>query len=133
MSAIRIKVRENVLRDPSRVTQQMYVDYLGRLGRGWVCERDGAVAGFAYAAKEDGSIWALFVEPGHEGHGIGRQLLALATSYLFELGHAKVVLGTGAGTRADRFYAAQGWERTEGAPGDEVQFSLARPRVPASA
>ncbi|MGZ8291779.1 MAG: GNAT family N-acetyltransferase [Telluria sp.] len=128
MSAIRLAVQENRLRDPARITHAMYVDYLDLLGRGWVCERDGTIAGFACADKDQASIWALFVNPADEGLGIGKQLLALATSYLFELGHGKVVLTTGPGTRADRFYAAHGWERNEAAPGSEVGFTLSRPR-----
>lgn len=131
MSAIRLGVQENRLRDPARVTQQMYVDYLDLLGRGWVCERDGAIAGFAYADRAEGSIWALFVDPAHEGAGIGKRLLALATGYLFEQGHAKVVLSTGPGTRADRFYKAQGWQRSHAEGEAEAFFTLERLEQPA--
>lgn len=119
MTAIRLAVRENVLSNPGRVTQQMYEDYLDRLGRGWVCARDGAVIGFSYAAREDHSIWALFVEPGHEGLGAGKRLLQLATDWLFSCGAQAVTLATSAGTRADRFYQAQGWQR--GAMKDSVE------------
>ena len=131
MSAIRLGVQENRLRDPARVTQQMYFDYLDLLGRGWVCERDGAIAGFAYADRAEGSIWALFVDPAHEGAGIGKRLLALATGYLFEQGHAKVVLSTGPGTRADRFYKAQGWRRSHAEGEAEAFFTLDRREQPA--
>ena len=126
MSAIRLAVLENRLRDPSRVTLKMYEDYLDALGRGWVCERDGVIAGFAYAERDVGSIWALFVDPAHEGAGIGKQLLALATSYLFGLGHTKVVLSTGPDTRADRFYTAQGWQRSHRDGEAEACFTLER-------
>ncbi|NML60377.1 GNAT family N-acetyltransferase [Massilia sp. RP-1-19] len=132
MSAIRLAVVENQLRDPARITPKMYADYLGALGRGWVCERSGVIAGFAYASRDDGSIWALFVDPAHEGSGIGKQLLALATGYLFEQGHAKVVLSTGPGTRADRFYTAQGWRRSHGDGAAEAFFTLDRPSHAAS-
>jgi GNAT superfamily N-acetyltransferase len=127
MSAIRLAVQENRLRDPGRVTAQMYADYLDSLGRGWVCERDGGIAGFAYADRAQGSIWALFIDPAHEGCGIGRHLLALATGYLFEQGHAKVVLTTGPGTRADRFYTSQGWQRSHRIGEAEATFVLERP------
>jgi GNAT superfamily N-acetyltransferase len=127
MSAIRLAVRENVLSNPGRITQQMYEDYMERLGRGWVCERDGAVIGFSYAAREDSSIWALFVEPGHEGLGAGKRLLRLATDWLFGLGAAAVKLSTAAGTRADRFYLAQGWQRVETHGDADAHFRLARP------
>lgn len=126
MSAIRLAVRENRLRDPGRITAQLYADYLDALGRGWVCERDGVIAGFACADRAQGSIWALFIDPAHEGFGIGRELLALAVEYLFGLGHPEVKLSTGAGTRADRFYAIQGWRRGLEKDGGEVGYSLPR-------
>jgi hypothetical protein len=67
MSRIRLSVAENVLSDPSRVTAQMYEDFLEKSGRGWVAEDKGEIVAFCYADKENASIWALFVCPGHEG------------------------------------------------------------------
>ncbi|MEJ6007005.1 GNAT family N-acetyltransferase [Paucibacter sp. AS339] len=127
MSAIRIAVRENRLNNPARVTVQMYEDYLDRLGRGWVCEHEGEIIGFSYAAKDDASIWALFVHPDKEGLGAGGPLLNLATDWLFSLGHAAVNLGTEANTRADRFYQAKGWIRGEMKDSVEVNYTLPRP------
>ena len=86
MSRIRLSVTENMLSDPTRVTLQMYEDYLEDCGRGWVAEIDGVVVAFCYADKVDGSIWALFVAPGHEGLGLARCLLACAVDWLFALG-----------------------------------------------
>ncbi|XLZ72846.1 GNAT family N-acetyltransferase [Massilia sp. SR12] len=125
MTAIRLGVRENTLSDPGRITQQMYEDYLERLGRGWICERDGVVIGFSYAAREDHSIWALFVAPGHEGLGAGKQLLLLAAEWLFACGALAVKLATAANTRADRFYQAQGWQRGAMKNAIEVGYLLA--------
>jgi GNAT superfamily N-acetyltransferase len=124
MSAIRLAVRENALSDPSRITPQMYEDYLHRLGRGWVCELDGKIVGFSYAEKANASIWALFVLPEHEGLGVGKGLLRLAVDWLFSLGHNEVTLGTAANTRADRFYAAQGWTRLGMKNAVEVSYKL---------
>lgn len=129
MSVIRLAVTENRLRDPSRITVQMYEDYLGRLGKSWVCEADGVIAGFAAADKAEGSIWALFVDPAHEGLGIGKRLLALMADYLFALGHERIVLSTSADTRADTFYASQGWERGKMKDDVEVHYSLSKPRA----
>ena len=125
MSHIRMAVTENVLRDPSRVTPQMYEDFLDKSGRGWVAEKQGEVVAFCYADKANASIWALFVRPGEEGQGLARTLLQLAVDWLFELGHDCIHLSTTPNTRADRFYAAQGWLRT---PGDasEVHFTLSK-------
>lgn len=125
MSAIRLAVTENVLSDPSRVTEQMYEDYLALLGRGWVAEADGQLAGFCYAATADASIWALFMNPQFEGRGIAKRLLQLAVDWLFEQGRDEVQLSTSRGTRAERFYTRQGW--TSQVLNDRnVEFRLAR-------
>lgn len=126
MSRIRLSVTENTLSDPARITPQMYEDFLERLGRGWVAEQDGDIVAFCYADKVDASIWALFVQPGYEGRGLAKSLLRLATDWLFELGHERIHLTTGAGTRADHFYAAQGWVR-EPTKGRDIAYSLLKP------
>jgi len=126
MSRIRLAVRENTLSDPGRVTGQMYRDYLDALGRGWVAELEGELVGFSYADRTDGSIWALFVDPPREGLGAGKRLLRLAVDWLFEIGFDEVRLGTAANTRADRFYAAQGWTREGMRNAIEVTYRLRR-------
>jgi len=129
---IRLAVRENRLSNPARVTPAMCIDYLDKLGRGWVAELDGEIIGFSYADRTDASIWALFVDPAHEGRGAGKQLLRLAADWLFEIGHDEVRLGTQANTRADRFYAAQGWTRGDMKDEVEVWFTLRRGQVNAA-
>lgn len=116
MSTIRLSVRENVLTNPHRVTRKMYEDYLDLHGRGWVAEINGEIVGFSYADKTNASIWALFISPDHEGKGLAKQLLNLATNWLFDEGNPCVRLSTGTGTRAEQFYRLQGWvrERLEG-------------------
>jgi GNAT superfamily N-acetyltransferase len=128
MSRIRLAVTENALRDPARITTAMYEDYLERSGRGWVAELDGEIVGFSYADHVNASIWALFVQPGQEGLGLGTALLDQATDWLFARGHARVRLTTGADTRADRFYAARGWNR-EPVSATEIAYTLARPAL----
>ena len=103
----------------------MYRDYLGLLGRGWVCLMGRKIVGFAYASRQDASIWALLVAPGHEGLGIGQRLLRLAADWLFATGAPAITLSTGAGTRAERFYGAAGWTRVDGIDAGSVTFRLA--------
>jgi GNAT superfamily N-acetyltransferase len=124
MSKIRLAVRENVLSDPSRITVQMYEDYLELRGRGWVAEVDGTIAAFCYANSTNSTIWALFVASEYEGQGLAKQLLGMATEWLFAEGQEFVRLSTAAGTRADRFYASQGWTR-ERVEGNEAFYALA--------
>lgn len=127
MSRIRIAVRENRLSDPTRITEAMYRDHLGPLGRSWVAELGGEVIAFSSAARADASIWALFTDPAHEGLGAGKRLLQLAVDWLFSEGAQEVQLGTAANTRADRFYAAQGWQRQAMRNEIEVEYRLPRP------
>jgi GNAT superfamily N-acetyltransferase len=129
MSSIRLSVRENILSDPARVTEQMYYDYLDALGRGWVVESHGKILGFSYAASKDSSIWALFVSPEYEGRGLGARLLASAVDWLFELGNETVQLSTAANTRADKFYCAQGWARHAAEGEKDVRYQLRRPKT----
>jgi GNAT superfamily N-acetyltransferase len=126
MSKIRLAVRENTLSNPASVTQTMYEDYLELLGRGWVCELGGQIIGFSYAAILDHSIWALFIDPNFEGRGAGKELLYLATQWLFENGATVVKLSTSINSRADNFYLAQGWSRGEIKNECEVSFSIER-------
>jgi GNAT superfamily N-acetyltransferase len=126
MSRIRLAVRENALSNPARITETMYRNFLDALGRGWVAELDGEIIGFSYADRTDASIWALFVDPAREGLGAGSRLLRLAVDWLFEIGNDEVRLGTQANTRADRFYAAQGWTREGMRDAIEVGYRLRR-------
>jgi len=107
MSEIRFAVRENQLANPSRIAP--VVDWLFEHSIFWVWEEDGAIQGFSAADPRDGSIFALFVDPSYEGRGIGRALLPLACDVLREAGHTTATLTTEAGTRAERFYRADGW------------------------
>ncbi|WP_332879458.1 GNAT family N-acetyltransferase [Massilia sp. S19_KUP03_FR1] len=127
MSRIRLSVTENTLSDPSKVTLQMYRDYLDARGRGWVCCSGRRIVGFAYASRDDASIWALFIQPGHEGRGIGRKLMGFAEAWLFGLGAPAITLDTGRGTRAERFYAASSWLREPDDGGRNVRFRKQAP------
>ena len=132
MSVVRLAVRENRLSTPDRITPAMYADYLGPIGRSWVCcDARGRLVGFSSAAlptpKSDASIWALFVLPELEGRGLGKRLLALATEWLFAQDAPRIVLGTAAATRADAFYERLGWRRGKMIDAIEVEFTLERP------
>ncbi|MBB6133068.1 GNAT superfamily N-acetyltransferase [Massilia aurea] len=120
MSRIRLSVNENRLRDPPRITPQMYADFLEKDGRGWVALVDGEIVAFSYANRIDGSIWALFVDPRFEGQGLGKQLLSLATDWLFSLGFRRVTLSTGTHTRAAQFYTRLGWRLASSSADDSV-------------
>jgi GNAT superfamily N-acetyltransferase len=108
MHRVRLLARENALHNPALITESDYLMALNALGRGWVIEEDGEIVAFAIGYRS-GSIWALFVHPGHEDRGYGTALHAVAVDWLWSLGHKRLWLGTGPGTRAERFYLSKGW------------------------
>jgi len=109
VTEIRNSVTENVLSDPSRVTIEMYKWFEQNPGI-WLWEEDGKVLGFSAADTRDGTIFALFIDPEHEGRGIGRALFAKALEALRKAGHTTGSLTTQPGSRADRFYQRAGWK-----------------------
>ena len=106
--AIRMGVRENILSDPSKVTDEDVAWYREQ-AIFLVAEEAGEIAGFACANHQTGLIWALFIDPAQEGRGHGRALIDAALAGLKAAGHAQAWLETGAGTRAERFYRRHGW------------------------
>jgi GNAT superfamily N-acetyltransferase len=125
ISELRLSVRENRLSNPGSVTQAMYDEYIGEIGRGWVAELDGRIEGFCIA-RDDGYIWALFVRPGFEGRGLARALMGECVTWLVGLGVSRAELETGANTRAEAFYRRAGW-REVGRRGADITFCLALP------
>jgi GNAT superfamily N-acetyltransferase len=126
MHRVRMAVRENRLSDPSLITQDDYVEHLTKLGRGWVAELDGVVAGFAAGRVTDGNIWALFVDPACERRGCGTRLHDVMVSWLFAQGLGRLWLSTEPGTRAQRFYLRRGWTPDPPHRPGEVRLSLVR-------
>jgi GNAT superfamily N-acetyltransferase len=127
MHRLRLQVRENVLSDPSRITEAMTADAITVSGRGWVCEEHGKILGFSIARDKDPSIWALFTLPGEEGRGIGHALHEAAVDWLWLLGAQRIWLTTEPGTRAERFYRERGWRETAVLASGELRFELDRP------
>lgn len=122
MHRVRMSVLENRLVS-RQLTEQDYRVEIETTGRGWVIELEGKIVAFAVGNAATGSIWALFVEPGHEGKGYGRQLHDTMVAWLREQGHDRLWLTTGPGTRAARFYEAAGW-RQVGETADELRYEL---------
>jgi GNAT superfamily N-acetyltransferase len=124
MSAVRLAVKENALSNPAVVTQQDYVDYLSSRGKGWVCEVDGQVVGFAIGDLVKNNVWALFVLPGYEGQGIGRELLILLLDWYYSNTHETIWLSTAPNTRSANFYRSFGWKEAGLQQNGELRFEL---------
>jgi GNAT superfamily N-acetyltransferase len=123
MQIVRNAVKENVLSDPALVPDKDYVTYLTERGKGWVCEIDNQVVGFAIADLLDHNVWALFLLPEWEGKGIGKQLHNLMLGWYFQQTKETLWLGTAFNTRAEKFYRQQGWQEA-GLHGKEIKFEM---------
>jgi GNAT superfamily N-acetyltransferase len=126
MHRVRMSVQENRLTSMV-LGEHDYVVAIESMGRGWVVEREGDIVAFAVGNSQSASIWALFVDPVHEGRGYGRQLHEVMVAWLWAQGPQRLWLTTEPGTRAERFYQKAGWERAGSASGGEVRFELKRP------
>ena len=117
---IRAVVRENKLRDPSRVTIEDLRWFIANPGI-FVWDEDGRIVGFSAADPRNGNIIALFIDPAFEGRGFGKLLFERACAVLRTAGCGRMWLTTSPGTRAEKFYLKAGWKVT-GVEGDQLVF-----------
>ena len=121
---VRNSVKENVLSDPALVTDKDCEDYLLGRGKGWVCEIEGEVVGFAIADLIDHNVWALFVKPGFDKKGIGKKLHDDMLDWYFAQTDLTIWLGTAPGTRAEGFYRKAGWSEVGIHGKGEIKFEM---------
>ena len=125
MHRVRLAVRENRLTSRA-IAEADYFPAIETTGRGWVIESRGAVVAFAVGNVQTGNVWALFVDPDHEGKGYGRRLHDVMVDWLFSTGIARLHLGTAPDTRAARFYEAAGWTYMGLRENGEAGYELCR-------
>lgn len=121
---IRMSVKENILSDPAMITTEDYAEFLTTRGKGWVCEMDNNIIGFAIADLKENNIWALFIHPDYEGKGIGRKLHNMMLDWYFEQTHKTIWLGTSPDTRAEKLYRKAGWVATGIRANGEIHFEM---------
>ena len=126
IQAVRNLVKENRLSDPALVPDSDVEDYITRRGKGWVCEIDGEVVGFAIADLVENNIWALFIHPGFERIGIGKKLHEEMMSWYFSQTDKTVWLGTSPKTRAELFYRKAGWKEVGVHGKGEIKFEMTK-------
>jgi GNAT superfamily N-acetyltransferase len=125
MHVVRMAVKENILNNPSLVTEADYINFLTVNGKGWVCTKNNIIIGFAIVDTVKNNVWALFVHPAHEGKGIGKTLHSLMLNWFFFHSEANLWLTTGPGTRAESFYREAGWKEI-GIERKEVRFEMSK-------
>jgi GNAT superfamily N-acetyltransferase len=121
---VRNAVTENTLSDPSLVTDEDCEAFITVRGKGWVCETDNQIVGFAIADLKEHNIWALFLHPDFERKGIGRILHRTMLDWYFSQTDKTVWLGTAFNTRAERFYRKAGWTAVGMHGSKEIKFEM---------
>lgn len=124
MQVVRNAVKENMLSNPALVTDADCEEFILVRGKGWVCEIEDRIVGFAIADLEDNNIWALFVTPAFAQKGIGKTLHDMMLKWYFEQTQTTVWLGTEPNTRAEIFYSNAGWKKVGMHGSNEVKFEM---------
>lgn len=123
---VRNSVKENTLSDPGLVTNKDCEEFMFERGKGWVCEIDNTIVGFAIADLKENNIWALFLDPNFEKKGIGRKLHQMMLDWYFSQTNEKVWLGTAFNTRAEEFYRKAGWTEAGTNGSKEIKFEMTK-------
>jgi GNAT superfamily N-acetyltransferase len=121
---VRNSVNENMLSDPGLITDEACKIFITQRGKGWVCEIENKIVGFAIADLQENNIWALFVHPDFEKQGIGRQLQRMMLEWYFSNTKKDVWLSTTPNTRAEIFYRKSGWTETGLYNEKEIKFVM---------
>jgi len=126
IQVVRNSVNENMLSNSALVTDNDCENYLVNRGKGWVCEIDGRIVGFAIADLLDHNVWALFLQPGFDKKGIGRKLHDDMLDWYFSQTDSTVWLSTAANTRAEKFYRKAGWKEVGIHGKGEIKFEMSK-------
>lgn len=121
---VRNSVTENTLSDPALVPDKDCEEFMFVRGKGWVCEIDKQITGFAIADLKENNIWALFLLPAFEKQCIGKRLHDMMVDWYFTQTKDKVWLGTSPNTRAESFYRKAGWKEIGTHGKGEIKFEM---------
>jgi len=119
---LRTQMKENVLTAEDLVkrgiTESDVIRKLSGSYKGWLCECDGRIVGFAMGDRLTGEMWVIAVLPAYEGRGIGRRLLGLVEEWLFSF-HDELWLTTedNPNNRAYGVYLKAGWRKVSSEDG----------------
>jgi len=90
------------------ITEASVAEMIDSAPCAWVACADAKIVGFSMIDADEGSLFAAFVLPSHEGNGIGKELVKAAEDALFSK-HAVAWLETAKTSRAAGFYRHLGW------------------------
>jgi len=126
MHKVRVAVKENPLPDPDLISANDYEDFMFHRGKGWVCEAENNIVGFAIIDLLENNVWALFIQPGYEGKGIGKRLHDEMLDWYFTRTDQTIWLGTAPKTRAEKFYDKAGWKKIGIRANGEIKFEMTK-------
>jgi len=124
MQIVRNAVKENVLSNPDLIKDADYVPFITVKGKGWVCEINEAIVGFAIVDLLENNIWALFVHPDFEAKGIGKKMHKMMLDWYFFQTQKTVWLSTAPNSRAEKFYKLNGWTSVGFFGKGEIKFEM---------
>lgn len=137
--ALRAATRENAmtleeLEEDYGITPESLAQSMQSHVRGWLCECEGEVVGFAMGDRANGEVQVVAVLPDFEGRGIGKALLRQVRDWLFAEGYEEIWLGANPDpqVRATGFYRRLSWRRTGVMKGDDEVLRLRRRDLDAS-
>ncbi|MGU9812945.1 GNAT family N-acetyltransferase [Pseudomonas sp. LF052] len=109
------------------ITPQVLADSIREAPWVWIAEVEGRPVAFSMVDRAAGEVFAMFVQPGYEGLGLGRRLMAVAEAALFEQ-HERLFLITDGRDeiRANGFYQRLGWSMVARVEGDDVRYEKSR-------
>ena len=110
------------------ITHESVREMLASSHRGWLCEVDSHVVGFAIGNRNNGEMWVIAVLKEFEGNGIGKRLLGLVEQWLFAEGWTEIWLTTDPdeSIRAVGFYRHLGWSDWKIEPDGDRYMKKAR-------
>lgn len=123
LSTVENDVTMEELAEDYGVTPSSLAESMQTSVKGWLCEDDDRVVGFAMADRWNGEVQVVAVLPSHEGRGIGKTLLDRVVDWLLACGCDEVWLlaNPDPHIRATGFYEKLGWHATgEKRGGDHV-------------
>jgi GNAT superfamily N-acetyltransferase len=130
ISRVRTAVTENALTleqlAARGVTNKSIAVSFLQHSKGWVAIRGDEIVGFSIGDRTSGSIFALFVLPGHELQGIGARLFDLAVNWLWQNGAARIWLTSDPRSKAARFYERRGWVATGRSERGDMRYEIGR-------
>lgn len=126
---IRTFVRENHLSREQLaglgISETSIAEMISSAPCAWVAISGNEAVGFSMIDIAEGSLFAAFVLPSHEGMGFGAELVRAAENQLFRQ-HCEIWLETAENSRAAGFYRHLGWDNEVTVEDDQIRLTKAR-------